>query len=211
MWGTYYGGSDDDYGESCSVGADGNVYLAGAATSTQSIATPGSHQPEYGGGFYDAFLAGFTGDGIRMWGTYYGGTDYDWAYSCYLYGSNILLFGETVSINNIATPGAHQNELYGEFDTFLVKFGDSTMVSVAGHEINGVLIYPNPANRIVNIQSQKKMDRIIIQGLRGEVIKDLNYGQPVISMDMSIIPDGIYLVRIISSESVWEGKMVVQH
>jgi len=60
QWGTYYGGSGDDVGNSCATDASGNVYMAGwtDTPSGTSIATFGSHQSFYGGNT-DAFLVKF--------------------------------------------------------------------------------------------------------------------------------------------------------
>jgi hypothetical protein len=81
LWGTYYGGSDSDYGYSCTTDATGNVYLAGMTQSTNAIATSGAHQTTHGG-IDDAFIAKFDSSGAILWGTYYGGSNADWGLSC---------------------------------------------------------------------------------------------------------------------------------
>jgi hypothetical protein len=60
QWGSYYGGSGDDSGLSCSTDASGNIYLEGATYSNTGtgIATAVAHQSAIGGG-YDAFLVKF--------------------------------------------------------------------------------------------------------------------------------------------------------
>ena len=124
QWGTYYGAQGTDIGFSCAVSPFGNVYLSGETSSSSSIATPGAHQETYGGGT-DAFLVKFDSDGVRQWGTYYGGGGGDFGNSCVVDNSgNIYLGGRTTSSSNIATPGAHQENFGGGFfgDAFLVKF-----------------------------------------------------------------------------------------
>ena len=77
QWGTYYGGGGPDDGFSCTTDASGNVYMTGQAQqqmAASGIATPGSHQSAYGGGYNDAFLVKFDSNGLRQWGTYYGGS-----------------------------------------------------------------------------------------------------------------------------------------
>ena len=123
QWGTYYGGSGNDYGHSCATDASGNVYLAGdARNSTTGIATTGAHQTTRGG-VRDAFLVKFNSSGVRQWGTFYGGTGDDKGRSCATDTSgNIYLAGQTRSNSGIATTGAHQTTSGGSDDAFLVKF-----------------------------------------------------------------------------------------
>ena len=126
QWGTYYGGTGrDNYGISCATDASGNVYLSGYTTSTTGIATTGAHQATYGSSG-DAFLVKFNSSGVRQWGTYYGGTGYDYGYSCATDGSgNVYLAGSSPSTTGIATTGAHKTTRGGSVDAFLVKFNSS--------------------------------------------------------------------------------------
>lgn len=62
MWGSYYGGTDDEVAYGCTSDDAYHFYMTGSTFSTPgtAIATPGSHQPLYGGGaFGDAFLVKF--------------------------------------------------------------------------------------------------------------------------------------------------------
>jgi gliding motility-associated-like protein len=130
LWSTYYGGTGGDIGNGLDVDATGSfVLLTGVTTSTAAgvIATPGSHQPNFGGSaasWGDAFLALFDANGIRQWGTYYGGTGDEWLVGgCFDNTSNaIYVSGGSQSSNAIATPGSHQPALSGSFDGFLAKF-----------------------------------------------------------------------------------------
>jgi hypothetical protein len=123
QWGTYYGGSGYERGYSCVVDVSGNVFLSGITGSISNIATVGGHQITYGGDINDAFLVKFDGNGVRQWGTYYGGSDLDYAYSCVvdLFG-DVYMIGYTWSNNGIATVGTHQTSRGGGYDAFLVKF-----------------------------------------------------------------------------------------
>ena len=126
QWGTYYGGTGDEFGNSCNTDVSGNVYMTGYSTSTISIATAGAHQAAFGGGTNDAYLVKFNSAGVRQWGTYYGGTGDDDGVSCIAdaYG-NVYMAGETDSNTNIATSGTHQTTFGGNFDAYLVKFNSA--------------------------------------------------------------------------------------
>jgi hypothetical protein len=123
IWGTYYGGSGSDIGQSLTVDASGNIYLTGVTNSTTGIAF-GGHQMNYGTGT-DAFLVKFNSNGVRLWGTYYGGSGYDATNFCKTDGlGNIYITGWTNSNNSIAI-GGHQNIIGGGNDAFLVKFNST--------------------------------------------------------------------------------------
>jgi gliding motility-associated-like protein len=136
QWGTYYGGDNGglfgDYtsGDGCATDAAGNVYLVGS-TNTQSgtnIATAASHQPNWGGGtgLLDGFVAKFDANGVRQWGTYYGGDMRDVVTSCATDDDgNVYVSGYTETNNGLlfATPGTQQNIFGGFGDVFVASFG----------------------------------------------------------------------------------------
>jgi hypothetical protein len=127
QWATYYGdtGLNIEMGWGCASDGSGNIYLSGFTSSTVNIASAG-HQNTYGGGGYDAFLVKFNSSGVRQWGTYYGGTDYDQGMRCACDASaNVYLAGNSTSTANI-TSGGHQSAYGGGItDAFLVKFNTS--------------------------------------------------------------------------------------
>ena len=124
IWATYYGATGYDLGNACTVDDNGNVFLAGTCNSNDAIAS-GGHQITSGGDL-DAFLVKFDANGVRQWGTYYGGANDDEGLSCAVDSNgNVCLAGNTKSENSIST-GGHQNAFGGGFyDAFLVKFNSS--------------------------------------------------------------------------------------
>ncbi len=124
IWSTYYGGTSAlDYCKATATDAQNNVYIAGHCLSTSNIATSGSYQAVLMGGM-DAYLAKFNSNGVRQWGTYFGGSNYDQVFSMCIAGGNIYLSGDTFSSSGIATPGAYQTAIGSSTfdDAILVKF-----------------------------------------------------------------------------------------
>ncbi len=85
-----------------------NYYLAGFAFANPNIVTTGSHQATHGGGI-DGYINKFNKNHNRLWGTYYGGTEFDRIFDgvCDADG-NVYVIGETGSTSTIATNGAYQ-------------------------------------------------------------------------------------------------------
>lgn len=124
VWGSYYGGSGIDYCWGITIDPSSNVLITGATTSQTAIATSSAHQPLFGGtGNSDAFIAKFSNNGVRMWATYYGGTESDVGSAITTDANgNIFAVGWTVSQSAIATAGAYQSTFAGVTDTYLAKF-----------------------------------------------------------------------------------------
>jgi len=121
VWGTYYGGFNSEDGREIKLDENDNVYMAGWTKSLAAIATSGSYQDTLSG-VEDAFIAKFDSNGVRLWCTFYGGTNSDGGISITYNDSNIYLTGSTQSENGIATPGAFKDTLSGEVDCFIAKF-----------------------------------------------------------------------------------------
>lgn len=122
IWGTYYGGSvADGTNGAFAVAGNGNVFLHGWTDSSNGIATAGSHQPAYGLGT-DAFLVKFNTDGVREWGTYYGGLGWEnGVASAITPNGDVYMTGFTESFNGIHLDG-YDSSLGGDRDAFIVKF-----------------------------------------------------------------------------------------
>ena len=65
----------------------------------------------------------------RLWSTYYGGNDVDFAVSMSLDpNGNIIITGQTVSVNNIATSGSFQTIYAGNVDGYFAKFNPAGLL-----------------------------------------------------------------------------------
>jgi hypothetical protein len=122
-WGTYYGGNQDDYGNSVCVDTSLNVYLSGFTYSSSDIAS-GGFQNSFGGS-NDAYLVKFNTSGSRLWGTYYGGANGDYGPHCITDKfNNVYLTGYKLSTSGIAAAGLF-NTSKGNIEGFIVKFNPS--------------------------------------------------------------------------------------
>lgn len=123
IWGTFYGSTGNDQGNSCAVDDLGYVYLIGYTASTSGISSGTVHQSAYGGGLRDVYVAQFTNSGSRIWASYLGGTDLDESTCAYAAdGGGVYVGGFTLSGTSIATVGAPQNSNGGGQDGFVSLF-----------------------------------------------------------------------------------------
>ena len=126
VFGTYFGGSNTDFGLGIDVNEDG-VFVVGSTNSFTSISTIGSHQENYEGFSSDAFLAKFNNLGKLDWGTYYGGNKLEYANNIKIEkNGSIWICGSTRSEERISTTEAFQtNYAGGLHDGFIAKFSKS--------------------------------------------------------------------------------------
>ncbi|MFT5820026.1 MAG: PKD repeat protein [Crocinitomix sp.] len=155
LWATYYGGATGlrERGNGVATDSDGNVYVGGATGNTESIATVGAFQPDYGGGLFDSYIAKFDPSGARLWATYFGGPgeDYGMNIGVDIY-DNSYIVGYTFSESAIAFDG-HQMDAGGFADGFLVKFdpgGNREWATYYGG-INAELMHDVESDKFGNI------------------------------------------------------------
>jgi hypothetical protein len=196
LWGTYYGGTEPDFGASCAVDPSENVYLAGQTASTLGIAI-GGHQTTHGGGSMDAFLVKFDPDGARLWGTYYGGINEDMGNSCAVDPSgNVYLSGETNSLSGIAS-GGHDNWISYGGDAFLVKFeGDIGTNILEGEGNLAPIVYPNPASGLLTVNAASSGKRYAISDVAGRIVLEGVLLTLSNQVDLSSQPAGVYLLTV---------------
>jgi len=123
IWGTYYGGLNQESAEGCAVDEDGNVFITGRTNSPDNIATAGAFQSTFPGINNNAFFVKFSPAGIRQWGTYYGGNGGAEGNSCTVdKAGNLYVAGKAWTGSNVATPGCFQGTCGGSSDVYLAKF-----------------------------------------------------------------------------------------
>ncbi len=141
LWATYFGGSSIDYSYGLVCDVQDNVYISGITLSATGIATPGCHQPVYGGGDADNYPARFDSTGTLIWSTYYGDSGSETGGLCTSDNlGHIYLAGYTSSNNNIFSNGHQGTNGGGWSDAYLVQFNSSgvrqwgTFYGGSGHD-----------------------------------------------------------------------------
>lgn len=128
QWSTYYPGMVT----SISVDNSGDLAIAGTTFDTAGVATPNSHQTLHAGiastsagDRGDGFIAKFNSNGVRQWGTYYGGVSWDWLSGIdHDENDNIYITGTTINAIWMGTNNGHQPNIgsTNTYDAHLAKF-----------------------------------------------------------------------------------------
>lgn len=104
----------------------GNAYVTGTTDST-NFPTVNSHQPAYGGGYYDVFVTKFNSSGSALvYSTYLGGSGDDGGTGIGVDSSgNAYVAGQTRSTNFPTVIPIQRYYGGGELDAFVAKFNSS--------------------------------------------------------------------------------------
>ena len=65
----------------------------------------------------------------------------------------------------------------------------------------GTRLYPNPVGNVLNVVDGRGIDRVQVLGLTGSQVLDANVGgDTAVTIDMSALPAGTYIVRIVTTD-----------
>ena len=125
MWGTYFGGTNNDIPKGIATDNKNNILITGQTRSDANIATAGAYQQQYKGS-EDGFVSKFNTSGLLQWSTYLGGNSEDDLRNIVCDQSrNVIVTGLTQSATGLSTAGAYQ-EVHGGSDDFLItKFSET--------------------------------------------------------------------------------------
>jgi hypothetical protein len=125
QWSTYFGGTSTDRSNAVCTDMSGNIYVGGSTYSSTNISSTGAWQI-FLESQDDAFIVKFNSDGVRQWGTYYGGNEHDYIADMMIDNNGDLVFtGHSRSNYNISTSGTHQPNLAGIENAIISKFSPS--------------------------------------------------------------------------------------
>lgn len=108
-------------------------------------------------------------------------------------------------------------EGYVGFDTTLVALSDTSYViymvrintDVAESTVQELMIFPNPANSLITIQTREKgLCSLEIVSLNGQVIKKMDFSESPVVVDLSSYQSGLYIIRILFRDKVYMGRVV---
>ena len=211
IWGTYYGGANDDAGSGIGLDSLGTIYIAGQTNSLSAITTKKAWQDTGNSVNGTAFAATFSNAGVLQYGTYFGNENAASALSIDNKGNEYITGDGYI----VPTPGAFQTSSSGLFWAKIptpptVK---STGINPVNNAIANISIYPNPATSTLNIESGTNIIKTvtIFDATGREVKTDYNFSK-VQNFgkvnDISNFPSGIYIIKLGLENGSYMGKFV---
>ncbi|HYV90976.1 MAG TPA: PKD domain-containing protein [Chitinophagales bacterium] len=123
IFGTYYGGTDDETMRRLHIDTSGNIIMVGYTFSDSGIATPGVFQTQLSGtGYSDLCLSKWTPDGQLVWGTYLGGTNEEHGRSVTTDRNNNIYVNGSAASSGLGTAGVSRPDHAGKQDMLLARF-----------------------------------------------------------------------------------------
>lgn len=130
LWSTYYGGGNHERNwGGVATDNNGNVFFHGSTLSNNFPVSAGAFQTVFSSYWSlsesEAYLVKFSGNGVRLWGTFIGGDEEDEGRGGIVTDQvgNVYLSGSTKSYASFpVTTGAYQTASGGGKDAYLMKF-----------------------------------------------------------------------------------------
>lgn len=213
-------------GEDITLGPDGNL-VAGSVFSGDIFPDEASALRITSQGDQDILLAGYTADGGFRWATGVGGSLAQVASGVAVDIENRVLLTGYFEAETDFDPSDNVQEVssQGVFDAFLVRFDGAGQLPVAIEPLPGEImqaidmeVYPNPARsqaQVILAVSEPHLLRLEVIDALGRSVRKIDDipgvtdAQLTISMDLSDLSAGLYMVRATSRSGVQVHPFVV--
>lgn len=93
-------------------------------------------------------------------------------------------------------------------EVFLSKFPLSTVGLEEKDDNKKAKIYPNPANTTVHIDAEQEIEEVILYDLSGKILHSAYPGSKSYEMNISNLPEAVYILRIDSGRSSTFSKLI---
>ena len=158
----------------------------------------------------DIFSLAIDGNGTKWIGTDEGGlASFD--------GTNWTIYNTSNSglpdgaVESIAIDGNYTKWIGTELGGVGVFNENGIPTSIRGDIItrNRIKVFPNPASNTITIETPNK-GSLSIHNISGQQLLQQTITEPTTTIDISILPSGVYLVKVFGENGVQVGKFVKQ-
>lgn len=113
---------------------------------------------------------------------------------------------------NFPTDGSWQDGVYTVTatyygNTYQTVFGINTNLGVEEEALNKMVLYPNPTNSQLFLESKEPIESILVYDLAGRKVQTLKPNTSKAEMDLSALSSGIYLIKATVGSKVQTFKV----
>ena len=208
IWAKTVGGSYNDEGFGICTDIVGNVYITGffmgpAINFGNTTLTNSSSQ--YG----DIFVAKYDSSGNVLWAKSAGGNVTDGGLGITIdVLDNIYVAGEFTSSSIAFANSTIYKPATSCWNIFVAKLSSSVTEIDNIKKEDGLLIYPNPTNDILNIENAEN-SKIAIYNLLGELLISKKCNSAYSSINVSGLAEGTYIVKMFTEKNIVTKKICV--
>jgi hypothetical protein len=196
IWNKIYGGSQKDTGKMIQPTSDGGYIVAG-------------HSRSFGWVNPDMWILRLDQSGDTLWTRHYGGSDHEHCYS-----ARQTSDGGFTAIGHTASNSSNWEIMFIKLNS-IGKFGQEVGVNEI-YSDNNLSVYPNPTERIINIDitgnmlsSIFKITNTLGQEIFSETIDGSNQNKKK-TIDLYGHESGVYILSIQSSQESITKKIILQ-
>jgi hypothetical protein len=84
-------------------------------------------------------------------------------------------------------------------DTLTVNLNPQVISNIEEGQMSQVKIYPNPVRDLLHVDAPQELAALEIRDVSGRIVKQYTGGVPA-GIDLSMLPGGIYLLRLYGRE-----------
>lgn len=196
LWQKCIGGTSSDIARAMQPTNDGGFIITGNSSSND-------YDASYTQGLGDFWVVKIDALGNVQWEKSMGGTGADDSTSVQeTSDGGFIITGQTTSTDGDIT------ENKGIYDFWVVKL-EAPAMSLDDNLWTKVKIYPNPANKRVQVETTFTGATIKIMDIQGKQIAYYNTTSPITTIDTGALVDGMYILQITHGNSVLNKKLII--
>jgi hypothetical protein len=193
---------------------NGNIFTLGSFKNTLNYTTPSGSGTATTAGFQiqNIFVSVLNSAGNLISFNHLGGSDFTSPIDLQLKDNNIYFSGHFRSVVDFdVSANTYNLTSAGNTDSFVSKYSISSFLETKSFSKSEFKIYPNPATNQLNFSFENNLKSAklkIISTLGQTVYEKSNISGDKISLDVSELSKGIYIIQILNNNSLLTSKFI---
>lgn len=211
VWAKRMGGPVYEEGVSIKTDSNGGIYTTGRFEETVDFDPNGGTANLSSEGFIDIFVQHLNASGNFQWASSVGGQDEDRGLGIAVDNQGKVLCTGYFNTTADFDPGSGVFNLtsQGEMDVFILKLENAPLGFPNNLESREAVIYPNPFQDILTVESNATINTIVVYDLLGRIVLETSPFALKTELNLGNLESGIYMA-VISSERKKSVKKIIK-